>query len=172
MNKQKGSAQSVLIIVLVLALTTTLGWILWQNFIFQEPVKQQTELVVVDKKTDNKDDEINVSSESDADKLVSETYATYINSRKTGNSVEDALKLIKSNFTDSEYDKLLNTKDREGLTCAVNYVPETVTVSTSTDGSTATSLVTRFTAGQTASSKITVTVDLTTLKINNVSCPQ
>lgn len=47
-NQQKGSAHVVLVIVLVLALLTALGWIFWQNFIYKEPVRKDTDLVVVE----------------------------------------------------------------------------------------------------------------------------
>ncbi|HEY1085729.1 MAG TPA: hypothetical protein VGE34_03330 [Candidatus Saccharimonadales bacterium] len=43
MKKQSGSAHVVIIIVLVLALLTSLGWIFWQNFIYKEPVVTKTD---------------------------------------------------------------------------------------------------------------------------------
>lgn len=48
-NYQQGSAHAVLVICLVLALITTLGWIFWQNFIHKEEPQKETEVVVVEK---------------------------------------------------------------------------------------------------------------------------
>lgn len=48
-HSQQGSAHAVVVIVLVLALLTALGWIFYQNFIHKEPVKKETDLIVVDK---------------------------------------------------------------------------------------------------------------------------
>lgn len=47
--KQRGSAHVVIIICLVIALITALGWIFWQNFVHKEATKKDTELVVVKK---------------------------------------------------------------------------------------------------------------------------
>lgn len=60
MNKnlnQRGSAHVVVIICLVLALLTSLGWIFYQNFIAGDTTKKETELLVVekDKKTTDSD---------------------------------------------------------------------------------------------------------------------
>ncbi len=57
MNKQtsqQGSAHAVVVICLVLALVTALGWIFYQNFIAKEPSKKDTELLVVKKDSDTK----------------------------------------------------------------------------------------------------------------------
>lgn len=59
MNKQyhqQGSAHVVIVICLVLALLTALGWIFWQNFIHKEPVQKETEVVTVDKNQDTPSD--------------------------------------------------------------------------------------------------------------------
>lgn len=48
-HAQKGSAHAVVVICLVLALITALGWIFWQNFIHKEPTNKQTDVVVVHK---------------------------------------------------------------------------------------------------------------------------
>lgn len=62
MNKhsnQQGSAHVVVVICLVLALVAALGWIFYQNFIYKEPVKKDTDLVVVDKKNETPTNETN-----------------------------------------------------------------------------------------------------------------
>lgn len=51
---QQGSAHAVVVIALVLALITALGWIFYQNFIQEEPVKKETNLIVVGKNKETK----------------------------------------------------------------------------------------------------------------------
>ncbi len=50
-NSQQGSAHVVVVVCLVIALIFALSWIFWQNFVHEEPVKKDTELVVVKPKT-------------------------------------------------------------------------------------------------------------------------
>ncbi len=85
-HQQQGSAHAVVVIVLVLALITALGWIFYQNFVYKAPTKKDTELVVIDKskkqdtntakqyhdfRTDKKDTTgVVVASASDVDKLT------------------------------------------------------------------------------------------------------
>jgi len=45
MNKQSGFSHAVLIIGLVVALIGVLGFVFWQNFIYEEPVATKTEVV-------------------------------------------------------------------------------------------------------------------------------
>lgn len=53
MKKQTGSSHIVVVIVLVLALITTVGWIFWQNFVHKEPVAKETEIVKVESQKKN-----------------------------------------------------------------------------------------------------------------------
>lgn len=53
-TKQAGDAHALVIVGLVLALVTALGWIFWQNFIHKEPIKRDTDLVIMNKKNDSK----------------------------------------------------------------------------------------------------------------------
>ncbi len=177
----KGSAHVVVIIILVVALVGALGFVFYQNFIEKkEAVKADTTSTDADK-TKNTPDRTTPSTDqpapkvytkSEADVLVADTYAKYIQSRQAGTSVQGALEGIKSNFTETAYTAIAGSTDVEGLTCAGNYVPDSVTLDTSVSGTTATSLVKRVFQGQTASVAITVTTDLSTLKITAVACPK
>jgi hypothetical protein len=47
MKKQTGSSHVIIVIVLVLALVTALGWIFWQNFVHKEPAIKETEILKI-----------------------------------------------------------------------------------------------------------------------------
>lgn len=58
-QKQRGSIEGVIIICLVLALVTALGWIFWQNFMHKESETKNTDVVIVEKKEQKKEQELN-----------------------------------------------------------------------------------------------------------------
>jgi uncharacterized protein YxeA len=74
---QKGSMEAIIMICLVLALITALGWIFWQNFIHKEEANKQTDVVVIEKnKTASKDS----ATQSQTGKK------TYVDYRKNGDT--------------------------------------------------------------------------------------
>ncbi|HEY1085434.1 MAG TPA: hypothetical protein VGE34_01770 [Candidatus Saccharimonadales bacterium] len=79
-HSQQGSAHVVAIICLVLALVTALGWVFYQNFIYREPTKTDTELLTVEKK-DNKKQVEETTEPKDA------TADWYLYASKSGYSV-------------------------------------------------------------------------------------
>jgi hypothetical protein len=93
---QKGSMEATIMICLVLALITALGWIFWQNFVHKAPDIKATETSVVNKKNPDipqkqvelkQDVKFNpvavVSSKSDLSKLtdVSDDFKEFINTK-------------------------------------------------------------------------------------------
>ncbi len=178
----KGSAHVVIIIILVVALLGTLGFVFYQNFIQKKEDAKTVSNATSENKSNSTSDAAKVPpaeqevpkiyTQADADKLVADTYAKYIKSRKAGTSSQGALEGVKFGFTDAAYTAVSGTTDVEGLTCAGNYVPDSVEVTTSVSGTVATSLVKRVFQGQTASTSITVTTDLSALKISAVTCPK
>ncbi|HEY0965077.1 MAG TPA: hypothetical protein VGE13_01210 [Candidatus Saccharimonadales bacterium] len=73
MNKhlyQRGSAHIVIIICLVLALVTTLGWVFYQNFIYKETPNKDTDLIVVEKKDDSPDKSKDTNEQDSEDFLA------------------------------------------------------------------------------------------------------
>lgn len=71
MNKyttQQGSAHVVIVICLVLGLVTALGWIFYQNFIHKETPQKDTELVVVNKDSDARQDSERLGEQNDPNK--------------------------------------------------------------------------------------------------------
>lgn len=102
---------------------------------------------------------------------VNSTYATYIELRKKGQSVQQSLQSIQGAFTSSVYTSLVNTSGSEGLTCASNYIPDNVDVSTVISGGQGVSSVTRNYQEQAASAKIIVISDISTDIITGVQCP-
>lgn len=54
MYNQQGSAHVVVVVILVIVLVTALGWIFWQNFIYEEPkvIETGTTTVMQDKESD------------------------------------------------------------------------------------------------------------------------
>lgn len=53
---QKGSVHVILVTCLVIALLFALGWIFWRNFVYKEPVKTNSQLLVVKPKTTSSTD--------------------------------------------------------------------------------------------------------------------
>lgn len=53
---QKGSAHVVVTVCLTLALVTALGWIFYQNFIYKDQARKETDLLVVEKDTKEEED--------------------------------------------------------------------------------------------------------------------
>lgn len=132
-------------------------------------------------KTDTTSQQSSQSAEPDAsgkysaDQVTSHvqsTYATYIELRGRGDSIQESLQAVAGAFTEAEYATLKNMTGIEGLTCAANYVPESVQVTTTISGTVASSKVTRVMSGQTASAQIIVLSDLSTNTITSVQCPQ
>ena len=172
MKSQKGSAHVVVIVVLIVAVLSLLGFIFWQNFMRTTQDSKNTPSSKAQNVTRPAVSPTpQVLTANEASQLVQKTYSTYISERKSGKPVAESLSSIKANFTNSAYDTLLRSTDQEALTCAINYIPDSVTLVTTIDGTTATSNVTRITNSQTASAMIQVTTDISTGKISNVSCP-
>lgn len=91
-SSQTGSAHAVIIICLVLALITALGWIFYQNFIYKTPVKETTKVVVVKKQNESND------------KKSTYTYVDYRKDKQDGTG----LKVMSS----SDVDKLTEGSDK------------------------------------------------------------
>lgn len=171
-SQQSGFAHAFLIIGLVVALIGALGFVFWQNFIYKEPVAK-TESAIVAKKQSEKSDAV-VPAKLTPDKvntIVENVYKSYISERKNGTSVTASLNTVKNNFTEDAYVKLESSQNIEALTCAANYVPDSISLETKIEGNNANSEVTRVLDGQTASARIQVVTDLTTGKISAVNCP-
>ncbi|HCR55470.1 TPA: hypothetical protein DIV49_00705 [Candidatus Saccharibacteria bacterium] len=73
-KNETGSAHAVVIIVLVLALITALGWIFWQNFIMKKVDTTKTELVVVDKNKNDAGNEENADNKTLSTSIFSFEY--------------------------------------------------------------------------------------------------
>lgn len=56
-STQQGSTHAVVVVCLALALLTALGWIFYQNFIYKETPKKDTDLVVVEKDNEGDSDD-------------------------------------------------------------------------------------------------------------------
>jgi len=67
--REQGSAHAVIVVCLVLALLTALGWIFYQNFAYKESVKKESELIAI-----GKDDE---EAEADQEELLSADWLEY-----------------------------------------------------------------------------------------------
>ena len=74
---QQGSAHVVIVICLVLALLTALGWIFWQNFVHKEEPQKETDVVVVEKeKEEAKTEEKTEQQPSEYAPVVPEGWVT------------------------------------------------------------------------------------------------
>jgi hypothetical protein len=67
--REQRSAKVVIVVCLVLVLLTALGWIFYQNFVYKESVKQDSELIVT-----SKEDEV---ADADMEQLLSADWLEY-----------------------------------------------------------------------------------------------
>ena len=75
MTQQKGFAHAFLIIGLVIALLGALGFVYWQNFIYEEPTVTKTEVIKVDKDVTKEENE---SPAQSPEARLQELYSKYL----------------------------------------------------------------------------------------------
>lgn len=126
MKKQQGFAHAVLIIGMVVALVGALGFIFWQNFIYEEPTLKETEVVQSSQKPASNapaDDSTNELYITELDKTLDLTNAKYDDITYTMTSInsDDKNKYVAAVYSKDLNERLVEDAKKSGSTVDTEY---------------------------------------------------
>lgn len=123
MKTEQGSAHFIIIIVLVLSLITALGWIFWQNFIYEAPPVTNVDVVKVDQNDTKSDDD---SPAQSPESRLQELYSKYLADTSSYKGDSELITLKQTGYITADY--VTENNSGEPLVCGQEAYPDNIEV--------------------------------------------